>query len=179
MVSAIATVGGALLGARASSKATKAATKGQEVAQGISAESAAQARGDVNRLFGTADTARRGGFSGAAEFIGGNIGRQIAPFQQGNVAAQEQIGQGLNAQQAAILGLPTDLSGFGARSFEDPNQFNIQNPFQQPEQPAQQGFQLNPQQNQGIQDALNNFRGFGGGQGGLSRFSNLNFRSQQ
>lgn len=179
MVSAIATVGGALLGARSSSKASKAAQKGQEVAQGISAASAAKAEGNVNRLFGSARDARTGGFSSAADFIGGNVGRQLSPFIQSNVGAQEQIGRGLNAQQAAILGLPTDLSGFGARSFGDPNQFNIDNPFARQQQPQAQPFQLNQNQQQGITAGLNNFRGFGGNSSGLNRFSNLNFRGQQ
>jgi len=175
MVTALATAGVGLLASRSSSKASKAAQKGQEQAQGINAATAAKASGDVNRLFGSARDSRRGGLSNAADFIGGNIGRQLSPFIQSNVGAQEQIGRGLNAQQAAILGLAPDLSGFGARSFGDPNQFNIDNPFAQQQQaPQPQPFQLNPQQSISIQDGLNNFRGFNGS--GLNRFSNFNFQ---
>jgi len=68
-------------------------------------------------------------------FLGGAPAQQIAPFQAGNVAAQQQIARGLPQIQAAFLGLPTDLSGFQARQIGQPSDVNInipQAPQQQP-----------------------------------------------
>lgn len=165
MVSAVLGVVGAGIGAVASSKASKSARKGQDQALAASSAGTAQARGDINRLFGSAQDTRQGAFSSAADFLGGNIGTQIQPFQQGNVAAQQQVQRGLPQTLNAILGQGVDLSGFQARQIGQPSDFNIASPFPQQAQPQPtSGFQLSPDQLQGIQDGLNNFRG--GGLGG-------------
>ena len=120
-----AILGSAAIGAFATSRATKAATKGQE--RGLAASTAAtdRARGDVTRLFGTAGEARERGFGRALDFLSTAPGTQIAPFQRGNILAQEQIARGLPQIQRAILGQPTDLSGFTARTIGAPESFNF------------------------------------------------------
>lgn len=136
MVSAIATVAGAVIGSKASKSASKAAAKGQDKALGATAASTAQGRQDVIGGFAGADEARRGGFSDALSFLGGAPSQQIAPFQQGNVAAQQQISRGLPQIQNAILGLPTDLSGFQPQQIGQPADFNFDlSGFQRPAQP--------------------------------------------
>jgi len=129
---AAAVVGSAVVGAVSADKAAGKAAKGQDKALKASEAAAEQAREDVQRLFGEAAEQQTQGFSSAAEFLGGNIGAQVAPFQQGNIQAQEQVGRGLTQQQNALLGLPTDFSGFQARSVGTPESFNIANPLAVP-----------------------------------------------
>lgn len=139
---AAATIGGALLSSRSQSKATEAASKGQDKALAASSAGATSATRDVNRLFGTAQDARAGGFQSALDFLGGSVGQQVAPFQQGNVLAQQQISRGLPQIQNALLGLPTDLSGFQPQQIGQPSDFNI--PIPQAAQPQQPQFNLPP-----------------------------------
>jgi len=131
-----AAIAGGLIGARGSKEAVEVGVEGQEEAARINAATAAQARGDVQRLFGTADIARQGGFSSALDFLSGAPAAQIAPFQQGNVAAQQQIARGLPQIQNALLGLPTDLSGFQAQQIGRPADFNFDLSSFGPQQPA-------------------------------------------
>ena len=169
---AAATVAGAVIGSRATGKAASAAAKGQDQALAATTAAAAQGRRDVTSGFEAAEEGRRRGFSSAADFIGGNIGTQIRPSQQGNVAAQQQIARGLPQIQNAILGLPTDLSGFQAKQIGQPGDFNIQNPFPQPvaPQPTQSpgGFNFNSDQLNAIRNSLQNIGNIGGGLAGLN-----------
>ena len=52
--------------------------------------------------------------------------RVTRPFQEGNVAAQGIIASGLEQQQNAILGLPTDFSAFQPQTLHVPGQINTQ-----------------------------------------------------
>lgn len=122
---AVIGVGASILGSRSSSKAAKSATRGQERALTASEAGTAQARGDITQLFGEAEEARAGAFDRTLDFISGAPSKQIAPFQTGNVLAQEQVSRGLPQIQRAILGQPTDLSGFTARSVGAPESFNF------------------------------------------------------
>ena len=135
--------GGAIFAAKKSSDASKNAAKtaaqGQTQALDATSRATAEARGDVNRLFGTAADARNQGFQRALDFTAGSIPQQIAPFQQGNVMAQEQLGRGLQQQQNALFGGPVDLSGFQARQIGQPQDFALNLPqAQQPGTPTQQ-----------------------------------------
>lgn len=133
MVTAVATVGAALIGSRASSKASKAATKGQDKALAATQAATAQARGDITDLFGRAGESREEGFGNVLDFISGAPSKQIQPFQTGNVLAQEQVGRGLTEIQKAILGQGVDLSGFKARSVGAPESFDFDlSRFRQP-----------------------------------------------
>lgn len=132
ITSAVVVAGGAIAGAviksKASKDAAKASARGQQAALAASQQGATSAIGDINRLFGTAAEARQGGFTQALDFLSGAPAQQIAPFQQGNVLAQEQLARGLPQFQQAILGQPTDLSGFQARQIGQPSDFNINIP---------------------------------------------------
>ena len=138
---AIAT-GGTLLAAKKSSDATKKAAKsaaqGQSNALGASTAATGQARGDVNRLFDEATQSRQQGFGNALDFTAGAIPQQIAPFQQGNLAAQQQLSRGLPQIQNALLGQPVDLSGFQGRQIGSPRdfQFDLSRFQPQPQQAA-------------------------------------------
>lgn len=150
VIAAAGAVGGALISSRGSREAAEVGVEGQEAAAGISAASAAQGRRDVQSGFAGADVARESGFSDALSFLSGAPSQQIAPFQQGNVAAQQQIGRGLTQQQNALLGRPTDLSGFQARQIGRPQDFNFDLSRFGPQQPVaaqpgtQQQFQPDP-----------------------------------
>lgn len=139
VTSAAIVAGGTLLAAKKSSDASKSAAKsaarGQTQALDASSQAAGQARGDVNRLFGGATDARNQGFQKALDFTAGSIPQQIAPFQQGNVLAQEQLGRGLQQQQNALFGGPVDLSGFQARQIGQPQNFAFNIPQPQVQQP--------------------------------------------
>lgn len=125
MATAIATVGAAVIGSRASSKATRAATQGQERAQDLLAASRDRARQDVLRLFPQAQEAQTRGFTQAQDFLSGQvIPRQAEAFQTGNVQAQETLLQGLPQVQAALLGGNVDLSGLQPQQTAIP-QFNV------------------------------------------------------
>ena len=120
-----AIIGSAIIGGVATSRAAKKAAKGQERALAASTLATDRARSDVTRLFGTAGEARERGFGRALDFLSTAPGTQIAPFQRGNILAQEQIARGLPQIQRAILGQPVDLSGFTARTIGAPESFNF------------------------------------------------------
>ena len=137
MATAIATVGAAVIGSKASKKASKAAAKGQTQALAATTGAATQAREDVNRLFAGSGQAQQRGFGSALEFLGESLGQQVAPFQQGNVLAQQQISRGLPQIQNALLGIPTDLSGFQSRQVDQPQAFDVSRFLPQQPQQAQ------------------------------------------
>lgn len=98
-----------------------------------------QARRDATRLFRAGDRSLRGGFQSALDVIGAVTPEQLGLFQGGNVAAQNALISGLPQFQAAILGQPTDFSGFQAQQLPADLSFlqGIQVPqIQQPELPT-------------------------------------------
>lgn len=131
---AAAVVGGAVIGAVGTSRAGKAATAGQKDAAGILSAAAAQARREIIPRFEQARIAQREGFGGALNLLGQTPEQVRAPFQQGNVLAQEQIGRGLGQTQNALLGRPVNLSGFQARSVPTPPPLEIPQGQQAPGQ---------------------------------------------
>lgn len=120
---AVAVVGAAVVGGVASNRASKRASEGQSDALQASSASVEAAKFDINRLFGQAKETREGGFGRTLDFLAGAPGRQIDPFQQGSLAAQETTAAGLPQVQRAILGLPTDLSQIRPRTIE--GNFNV------------------------------------------------------
>jgi hypothetical protein len=152
----VGAVGAATIGGIASNRAAGKAADGQNRALGASNQAADAARNDVNRLFGTADEQQQQGFTNAQDFLSGSIGRQIEPFQRGNMQAQEQVQRGLPQIQNAIMGNPVDTSGFMARPIGQPNDFNFdlsrfrQQPAAQAQQPANPNVFTNQFQANGI-----------------------------
>jgi len=139
-----ALVGGSLLGAfvgdKASKRATKAQTRGQDKALEATQAAVKQARGDSIPLFESALQNQQQGFQGALDIFGQSIPGQINAFQGGNVNAQNTLLAGLDPQIAAILGGNIDLSGLQA---------------QQAPTPDMSLFQQQLPQFTGINDALN------------------------
>jgi len=155
---ATAVIGSAVVGGIASSKASKRAAEGQEQALAESGAAIGQARGEVKDAFGRAEQLQTQGFQDALGTLFAGPERQIAPFQEGNVQAQNTLIGGLQQQQNALLGnAPVDLSGFQAQRipFQALNQGSLL---------AGQG-QLNPIQGQQFQGPL---QGGGGGQGTIA-----------
>ena len=142
---ATAIIGSAVIGGVASNSAAKKAAKGQENALEASSAATAQARGDIKGLFGEADTQQGQAFQDTRNFLTGALPAQIAPFQAGNVAAQEQLARGLPQIQNALMGNPVDLSGFQARRFDVPQLPGTQaggQPQQQQQPPVATGSPL-------------------------------------
>jgi len=160
---AAAVVGGAVIGAVGTRQAGKAAAKGQERASDTLAAAAARAREEIIPRFEQARIAQRQGFGGALNLLGQTPEQVTAPFQQGNVLAQEQIGRGLGQVQNAILGSPIDLSGFQARSVPTPPPLEIPQlpgqpaPSQMP--PQQPGAGFRPPTAPGKQQLIDSFQG--------------------
>lgn len=121
----VATVSAAVIGGVASDRASKRAEKGQKEALEASQTAAGAAGVELRSRFGVADVARQRGFGQALGVLSGAPERQIAPFQQGNILAQEQITRGLPQIQNAILGRNIDLSGFTPRNVGQPSDFNF------------------------------------------------------
>jgi len=130
-----------VFGGGAEKDAAKAQQAGIEAGQQFIREGVEQARGDIENIFPFAQQALQGGFQGAADIFGQAIPQQANVFQQGNLAAQQQIAQGLPQFQNAILGNQVDFSQFQPVQLQQPDfsflqnqQFQTQNPFAQPEQ---------------------------------------------
>lgn len=111
-MSAVATavVGAAAIGAYSADKAAdKVASAGKK---GIASTEALakQARTDAINLFQQARISSQNGIGGALNFYQQNAQKRIAPAVQGNMAAQQILGQGATQANNAILGLPVDMS---------------------------------------------------------------------
>ena len=136
--------GSALLGAvssRNSSKRAAQSAKDTSSAQ-IAATTKAtnQARGDVMSLFPSAEANSQKGFQSALDVFGKFLPQQAQTFQQGNVAAQNQILAGMPQVQNALMGGAVDYSQFQPTQLNyDPSMFQQQLPDYQNSQQA-----LNP-----------------------------------
>lgn len=105
-----AVVVSAVAGAASSRKASKDQAKGVKKGLDQSAALAAEARADAMQLFQRSSLAQRGGIEAALNFYKQSAPLRMAPFVQGNQAAQNVIGQGAQQANNAILGLPVDMS---------------------------------------------------------------------
>lgn len=107
---AAATIGSAVIGGYS---ANKAADKQSDAAKkGIASTErlANQARMDAVNLFNQGKQSRLLGQSSALNFIKQNAQKINRPLIQGNMMAQQAIGQGGIQANNAILGLPVDMS---------------------------------------------------------------------
>jgi hypothetical protein len=103
-------LGGSVIGGVASNNAAgKAADASRD---GIAATQAAarQARSDAINLFQRGLNSAQTGIGSALNFYQKNADAKLQPFVQGNMAAQQILGQGATQANNAILGLPVDMS---------------------------------------------------------------------
>lgn len=85
---------------------------------------AQQSRQDAIPLFTAAQEASAQGIQGALDIFGQTIPQQASLIQQGNLNAQNVIAGGLGGINAAILGLPQDLSQQALSQLAQPLSFN-------------------------------------------------------
>ena len=111
MAAVTATVVAGGLGLAASRQDRKSVEKANESAERQRAESIAfidksikQARGDLFKLFPSAQKSMTTGFQGSLDVLNQAFPQQLQAFQGGNVAAQNQLIAGLQPQRAAVLG---------------------------------------------------------------------------
>jgi len=133
LFSAIAIGAGALIGAAASSDSSKRAANTAENTQGrqMAATDAGvqQARGDLFNLFPTAEANSQKGYQSALDVFGKFMPQQASTFQQGNMAAQNQILAGMPQQHNALMGGQVDYSQFQPSQVNyDPGMFQQQLP---------------------------------------------------
>lgn len=108
--------GTAILGiaaSRADRKSAERSVESQErqraEAQAFIEKSIKQARGDLFKLFPSAQKSLQTGIQAGLDIFKQSIPQQFQSFQQGNIAAQRQLIGGLQPQQAAILGQPINF----------------------------------------------------------------------
>jgi len=85
---------------------------------------AAQSRGDALSIFPSAQQAASQGIQGALDIFSQTIPQQASLIQQGNLGAQNILAGGLGGINAAILGLPQDLSQQALSQLAQPLNFN-------------------------------------------------------
>lgn len=95
--------------AYSSKKAGEQAAEGQKKGMDQSLSITNQARDDVMRLFQQSSQQSALARNQALDFYKQNAVKRIAPYQAGNMAAQQAIGQGATQANNAILGLPVDM----------------------------------------------------------------------
>jgi hypothetical protein len=135
-----AIAGAAVVGAASSRNASKkAANASRDASNTASAETrraADEARADIFKLFPASQDALATGYQGAANIFGQTAPQQADIFQQGNVAAQQQIAAGMPQFQNAILGGQVDYNQFQPTQLQQPDfsfmqgqQFESPDPF--------------------------------------------------
>ena len=107
---AAAVVGAAVVGAAASNSAAKKAADSAKKGLKSSNALTAQSRQDALNLFGQGRESAQLGIGGALDFYQGNLQKRNQPLIQGNMMAQQAVGQGGIQANNAILGLPVDMS---------------------------------------------------------------------
>lgn len=107
---AVAVVGSAVIGAAASSSASKQAAGSAKNQIKSTNALASQARTDAKDLYSGAGKSAQAGIGGAFNFYQQNAQKRNAPAIQGNMMAQGVLGQGAQQANNAILGLPVDMS---------------------------------------------------------------------
>jgi hypothetical protein len=122
-----ASVIGAGLNAHSNSQAAKAQARASQSAAGEVKDATTQARDDLFKLFPASQDALSTGYKGAADMYGQSVPQQANIFQQGNVAAQQQILAGMPQFQNAILGGQVDYSQFQPTELQQPDFNFLQN----------------------------------------------------
>lgn len=111
-----AVIGGAaaVSAARTDSKSAKSSVRSQEgqvaASRDFIEKSMKQARQDLFKLFPSAQRSRQAGIQASMNLFNESIPMQMEAFQGGNVAAQDQLTQGLGQFQNAIMGNPVDTN---------------------------------------------------------------------
>lgn len=105
----------------AEKKAAKAQTQAIQQGQAFTREGVEQARQDLFKLFPAAQQNLQQGFQGALDIFGQSLPAQTNVFQQGNVAAQQQLLAGLPQFQNAILGNQVDFSALQSTQLQMPD----------------------------------------------------------
>ena len=122
---AAAVAGAAVVGAVATTSASKRAVKAQEKgntqASAQLEKATAAARNDLFKLYPAAQQNMQQGYQGALDVFKNTLPQQASTFQAGNVAAQNQLLAGMPQFQNAILGAPVDYSQFQATQLQQPN----------------------------------------------------------
>lgn len=139
---AAAMVVGSAVSAAAESDSSKRAantaknTAGQQLA--AVKDSVQQARGDLFNLFPSAEANSQKGYQSALDVFGQFMPQQASTFQQGNVAAQNQILAGMPQAHNALMGGAVDYSQFQPTQLDyDPSMFQQQLPeYQTIQQPV-------------------------------------------
>lgn len=109
-VVAAAVVGTGLVGAYSSNRAADKAADASKAGMAATNALAKQARTDSINLFMRGLQSGQAGIGSALNFYQNNATAKIKPFVQGNMAAQQVLGQGATQANNAILGLPVDMS---------------------------------------------------------------------
>jgi len=141
LFTALAIGGGALVGAAASNSASKraaGAAQDTSAAQIAATQKATkQARGDLFKLFPSAEANSQKGYQSALDVFGQFMPQQAQTFQQGNVAAQNQILAGMPQAHNALMGGAVDYSQFQPTQLDyDASMFQQQLPDYQTSQQA-------------------------------------------
>jgi hypothetical protein len=131
-----AAVVGAASSRNASKKAASASRDASDTASRETRRASEEARADIFKLFPASQDALSTGYQGAANIFGQTAPQQADIFQQGNVAAQQQIAAGMPQFQNAILGGQVDYNQFQPTQLQQPDfsfmqgqQFESPNPF--------------------------------------------------
>lgn len=127
---AAAVVGSAVIGGVASSRAAGKQADATKKGINVSKELALQARNDAMNLFGQGQQYGARGLQNAMDFYKKSAASAITPYVQGNVEAQNVIGQGAIQANNAILGMPVDMG------FTQPRQIQADTSYLNSAQPV-------------------------------------------
>lgn len=155
LASAAATAGTGALDYKSGQDAQERALRQREESRRFIQENIDKARGDLFKLFPSAQQDRRQGIEAGLDLYQQSIPAQQQAFQQGNMQAQNVISQGLPQANNAILGGPVGYSAF------QPQQINagLQIPQQAPQtEPIEDVVGPQAQQNQGSGGAPSPFQ---------------------
>ena len=108
-VAAALVVGSTLVGGYAANKASTQAAESKKQGMNQSIDITNRARDDVMKLFQQSSQQSALARDQALNFYQQNAAKRITPYQSGNMAAQQVIGQGATQANNAILGLPVDM----------------------------------------------------------------------
>lgn len=134
----VAAIGGSVIGSRSADKALDAQSDAADKSAAQLAAAQAQARGDLFKLFPAAQQNAQQGYQGALDVFNQTLPQQSDIYQQGNVAAQNQLINAMPQYQNAILGGAVDYSQFQPTVLEQPDygfanqQLSYTDPFAPP-----------------------------------------------
>lgn len=107
-----ATLVGGYLASEASKDAADTGAKSADAARAQIAKSGGLARDDVLSLFGPSRQDLLAGSKGAFDMFSKGINQQQMALNQGNMNAQNTVGQGFGNVRNALLGMPVDQSQY-------------------------------------------------------------------